>query len=158
MRTGTAVLLAGATVSAAVAAVGVTRLRQEARHQRERNEVALAQNQMAWLTQVSTDPAVAEKWRPAGVGVEEYMGLMSANLMLCTLSLRVRLGFVSEDQLDLYASMVMDSAVARRYWERFGPLRVQEAGTDPLAVRVNAALAQAAARATRADRQGEPAA
>ncbi|WP_432114709.1 DUF6082 family protein [Streptomyces sp. S1] len=157
MRIDTAVLLAGGAVSAAVAAVGVTRLRQEARHQRERNEVALAQNQLAWLTQVSTDPAVAEKWRPAGVGVEEYMGLMSANLMLCALGLRVRLGFVTEDQLDLYASMVMDSAVARRYWERFGPLRVQEAGTDPLAVRVNAALAKAAARAT-ADRQGEPAA
>lgn len=158
MRIGTAVLLAGISVGAAVAAVGTARLRQEARHQRERNEVALAQHQMAWLTQVSTDPAVAEKWKPADVGVEEYMGLMSANLLLCSLSLRDRLGFVSEDQLDLYASMVMESAVARRYWERFGPLRVQEAGTDPRAVRVNAALGKAAARATRTDRQGEPAA
>ncbi|MEU8543119.1 DUF6082 family protein [Streptomyces sp. NPDC048717] len=127
MRIGTAVLLAGA----AVAGVGVARLRQEAKHQRERVDIALTRNQLGWLEKVFTDSVVAAKWAPAGMEPGEYMGLMSANHMLCALGLRDRLGLVSKHQLRLYASMIMGAETARRYWERFGRLRAQEAVGDP---------------------------
>ncbi|MFD4337830.1 DUF6082 family protein [Streptomyces anulatus] len=152
MRFGTAVLL-----GAAVVGVGVARLRQEAKHQRERNEITLAQNQLDWLKQVSTDRVVASRWAPVGMEVEEYMGLMSANHSICGLSLRDRLGLVSEHHLHLYASMVMSSEVARRYWETFGHVRVQEAVGDARAERLNNALEKAADKATRAERQSQPA-
>ncbi|NBE51200.1 DUF6082 family protein [Streptomyces boluensis] len=153
MKIGTAVLLAGT----AVAGVGMARLLQEAKSQWERTEATLARNQLDWLTQISTDPAVASKWAPAGMAVEEYMGLMSANSLLCSFSLRDRLGRVSKRQRDLYASMIMDSDVARRYWDKFGHLRVQEAVGDPHAEQFNDALVRAADRVARADRQDGPA-
>ncbi|MFD5109053.1 DUF6082 family protein [Streptomyces cinereoruber] len=153
MRIGTAVLLAGA----AVVGVGVARLRQEAKHQQEQVDIALTQNQLGWLEQVFTDPAVAAKWAPAGMGVEEYMGLMSANHMFCSLGLRDQLGRVNTHQLHLYASMIMSNEVARRYWERFGHLRVQESLGDPRAERLNDALARAADMATLAEPQNQPA-
>ncbi|MFI8103516.1 DUF6082 family protein [Streptomyces sp. NPDC086023] len=154
MRIGTAVLLAGA----AVAGVGVARLRQEAKHQRERVDIALTRNQLDWLEKVFTDPGVAAKWAPAGMEPEEYMGLMSANHMLCTLSLRDRLGHVSKHQLRLYASMIMGNETARRYWEKFGNLRAEEATGDPRAERLHDALARAADEAGRAGRESQPAA
>ncbi|MFH9955988.1 DUF6082 family protein [Streptomyces roseolus] len=154
MRIGTAVLLAGA----AVVGVGVARWRQEAKHQRERVDIALTRNQLGWLEKVFTDPAVAAMWAPAGMEVEEYVGLMSANHMLCSLSLRDRLGRVSRPQLRLYASMIMRNETARRYWERFGHLRAQEAVGDPQAERLHDTLAKAADEAVRAGRQNQPAA
>ncbi|MGW4053715.1 DUF6082 family protein [Streptomyces sp. NPDC004779] len=156
MRIGTAaVLLAGA----AVAGVGVARLRQEAKHQRERIDIALARNQLDWLEKVSTDPAMAATWAPAGMKPKEYMGLMSANHMICTLSLRDRLGLVSRHQLRLYASMIMRNETARRYWDRFGDLRIQEALGVPRGERLNDALEKAADEAVRAaERATQPAA
>ncbi|WP_282693513.1 DUF6082 family protein [Streptomyces sp. CC208A] len=154
MRIGTAVLLAGA----AVASVGVARLHQEAKHQRERVDIALTRNQLDWLEKVFTDPGVAAKWAPADMKAEEYMGLMSANYLLCTLSLRDRLGLVSKHQLRLYASMIMGKETARRYWEMFGDLRAQEAEGDPEAERLYDALARAADEAGRAERENQPAA
>ncbi|MGW6536134.1 DUF6082 family protein [Streptomyces sp. NPDC055051] len=155
MRIGTAAVL---LASAAVAGVGVARLRQEAKHQRERVDIALTRNQLDWLEKVSTDPAVAATWAPAGVEAGEYMGLMSANHMICSLSLRDRLGRVSRHQLHLYASMIMRNETARRYWERFGRLRAQEAVGDPQAERLHDTLARASDEAVRAERQNQPAA
>ncbi|MEQ4608270.1 DUF6082 family protein [Streptomyces cavourensis] len=149
-----AALLAGA----AVTGIGVARLRQEAKHQRERVDIALARNQLDWLEKVSTDPAVAATWAPAGMGAEKYMGLMSANHMICSLSLRDRLGLVSKHQLHLYASTIMRNETARRYWDRFGNLRIQEALGDPQAERLNDALEKAADEAARAERETQPAA
>ncbi|MET9932881.1 MULTISPECIES: DUF6082 family protein [unclassified Streptomyces] len=154
MRISTAVLLSGTAIGRAVAGINVTRLHQSAKHQWERVKVALAQNQLDWLERVSTDPTVAAHWKPAGMKTEEYMKLMSANRRLCRFGLRNRLGFVTEHQLDLYASLIMASPTARRYWKELGHLRVQEAGTNPRAVRFNAALARAAA--SLADHQGGP--
>ncbi|MFD8550172.1 DUF6082 family protein [Streptomyces fradiae] len=153
MRIGTAVLLTGA----AVVGVGVARLRQEAKHHQEQVDIALTQNQLGWLEQVFTDPAVATRWTPAGMGVEEYMRMMSANHMISGFSLRDRLGRVNTHQLHLYASMIMRNEVARRYWERFGHLRTQEALGDPRAERLNDALARAADMATRAEPRNQPA-
>ncbi|MFC8269537.1 DUF6082 family protein [Streptomyces cinereoruber] len=154
MRIGTAVLVAGA----AVAGGGVARLHQEAKHQWERVDIALTRNQLDWLEKVFTDPAVAAKWAPSGMEAEKYMGLMSANHMLCSLSLRDRLGLVSKHQLRLYASMIMGTETARRYGESFGHLRAQETVGDPQAERLHDTLARTADEAVRAERQNQPAA
>lgn len=49
MKLTTAVLAAGAAVSLATAVVGAARLRQDARHQAERNEATVARNQHGCL-------------------------------------------------------------------------------------------------------------
>ncbi len=144
MKLTTAVLAAGAAVSLATAVVGAARLRQDARHQAERNEATVARNQLDWLAQMSTNPDLAKLWTPEDMGVEEYMQLLKANQLICTLSLRDRLGFVRDGQLPFFAAMVMNSDVCRRYWARFGDLRAQEAEGDERAEHFTEALDQAA--------------
>ncbi|MGA5191576.1 DUF6082 family protein [Streptomyces griseoincarnatus] len=150
MKLTTAVLAAGASVSLTTAVVGAARLRQDARHQAERNEVAVARNQLDWLTQMSTNPDLAKLWTPEDIEVEEYMQLLHANQQICTLSLRDRLGFVRHGQLPLYASMLMTSDVCRRYWARFGDLRAQEAEGDERAEHFTEVLDRAAKTHSRA--------
>ncbi|MGW2137606.1 DUF6082 family protein [Streptomyces sp. NPDC001773] len=145
MKLSTAVLAAGAAVSLATAAVGAARLRQDARHQAERNEAIVARNQLDWLAQMSTNPDLATLWAPKDMDVQEYMRLLKANQLICTLSLRDRLGFIRDGQLPFFASMVMNSDVCRRYWARFGDLRAQEAEGDERAEHFTRAL-EAAAR------------
>lgn len=130
MKLTTAVLTAGAAVSLTTAVVGAARLRQDARHQAEGNEALLASNQLDWLAQMSTNPDLAKLWAPEDMDVKEYMQLLNANQLICTLSLRDRLGFVRDGQLPFFASMVMNSDVCRRYWARFGDFRAQEAEGD----------------------------
>lgn len=144
MKLSTAVLMAGTAVSLATAVVGAARLRQEARHQAERNEALLAGNQIDWLAQVSTNSDLAELWKPEDMKAEEYMRLMSANRLLCTLSLRDRLGFVPNGHLPFHASWIMKSDVSRRYWKHFGDLRAQEAEGDERAEHFTRVLDQAA--------------
>jgi hypothetical protein len=144
MKLTTAVLAAGAATSLAAAVVGVARLRQDARHQAERNEAVVARNQLDWLTQMSTTPDLAKFWAPDGMSVEEYMQLLKANQLICILSLRDRLGFVRDGQLPFYASMLMDSELCRKYWAAFGALRAQEAEGDRRAERFTEALSKAA--------------
>ncbi|MEU8933927.1 DUF6082 family protein [Streptomyces sp. NPDC048409] len=144
MKLTTAVLAAGAAVSLATAVVGATRLRQDARHQAERNEAVVARNQLDWLAQMSTNPDLAKLWAPEDMGVEEYMELLKANQLICTLSLRDRLGFVRHGHLPFFASMVMSSDVCRRYWHRFSELRAQEAEGDERAEHFTRVLDQAA--------------
>jgi hypothetical protein len=144
MKLTTAVLAAGAAVSLATAVVGAAPLRQDARHQAERNEATVARNQLDWLTQMSTNPDLAKLWTPEDMDVEEYMQLLNANQLICTLSLRDRLGFVHDERLPSFASMVMNSDVCRRYWARFGDLRAQEAEGDERAERFTDALNRAA--------------
>lgn len=78
MKLTTAVLAVGAAVSLATTMVGAARLRQDARHQAERNEALLAGNQIDWLAQMSTNPDLADIWKPEDMKTEEYMRLMSA--------------------------------------------------------------------------------
>lgn len=144
MKLTTAVLAAGAAVSLTTAVVGAARLRQDARHQAERNEAVLARNQLDWLAQMSTNADLAKLWVPEDTDVEEYMQLLHANQQICTLSLRDRLGFVRDGQLPFYASMLMNSDVCRRYWARFGDLRAQEAEGDERAEHFTKVLNQAA--------------
>ncbi|MFJ4973019.1 DUF6082 family protein [Streptomyces sp. NPDC088755] len=144
MKLTTAVFAAGAAVSLATTVVGAARLRQDARHQAERNEATLAGNQIDWLAQVSTSPDLAEIWKPEGMETEEYMRLMSANRLLCTLSLRDRLGFVPKGHLPFFAAWIMKSEVSRRYWKHFGDLRAQEAEGDERAEHFTRVLARAA--------------
>ena len=143
MRLTAAVLDAGAAVSLATAVVGAARLRQDARHQAERNEATVARNQLDWLAQMSTNPDLAKLWAPEDMDVEEYMQLLKANQLICTLSLRDRLGFVRDEGLPFFASMVMNSDVCRRYSARSGDLRAQEAEGDKPAERFTEALDRA---------------
>ncbi|MFJ2812137.1 DUF6082 family protein [Streptomyces sp. NPDC087294] len=144
MKLTTAVLAAGAALSLTTAVVGAARLRQGARHQAERNAAAATRNQLDWLAQMSTNPDLAKLWKPEDMGVEEYMELLKANQLICTLSLRDRLGFVRDGHLPFFASMVMSSEVCRRYWHRFGDLRAQEAEGDERAEHFTRVLDQAA--------------
>ncbi|WP_371665857.1 DUF6082 family protein [Streptomyces sp. NBC_01241] len=144
MKLTTAVLAAGAAVSLAIAVVGTARLRQDARHQAERNEALLAGNQIDWLSQMSTSPDLAEIWKPEGMETEEYMRLMSTNRLLCMFSLRDRLGFVPKGRLPFFAAWIMKSEVSRRYWKHFGDLRAQEAEGDKRAEHFTRMLDQAA--------------
>jgi hypothetical protein len=130
MKLTTAVLTAGAAVSLTTAVVGAVRLRQDARHQAERNEAVVARNQLDWLGQMSTNPDLAVLWTPEDMDVKEYMQLLKANQLICILSLRDRLGFVRDGQLPFYAAKLMESDVCRRYWKRFGGLRAEEAEGD----------------------------
>ncbi|MFI2258935.1 DUF6082 family protein [Streptomyces tubercidicus] len=141
MKLTTAVLLAGA----AVAGVGAARLVQEKRHQQARSEIALAQNQINWLTQVATNYDLAKLWKPATVkNVEEYMQMMHANQQLCIFGLRDRLGFVSQEKLHFYADWVMNREVCQKYWKTFGTLRADAAAGDKRAERFTEALDSAA--------------
>ncbi|MEV3933559.1 DUF6082 family protein [Streptomyces sp. NPDC049944] len=144
MKLTTTVLAAGTAVSLATIVVGAARLRQDARHQAERNEALLAGNQLAWLAQVSTNHDLAEIWKPEDMETEEYMRLMSANRLLCMLSLRDRLGFVPKGHLPFHAEWIMKSDVSRRYWKHFGDLRAQEAEGDERAEHFTRVLSHAA--------------
>ncbi|WP_030422122.1 DUF6082 family protein [Streptomyces sp. NRRL F-5065] len=144
MKLTIAVLTAGAAFSLSIAVVGAARLRQDARHQVKRNEALLAGNQLDWLNRVSTNADLAELWKPEGMKAGEYMQLMSANRLICALSLRHCLGRVRDGQLPFYAAMVMSSDVCRRYWQRFGDLRAQEAEGDERAEYFTRVLEQAA--------------
>jgi hypothetical protein len=140
----TAVLTVGAALSLTTAAVGVARLKQNARHQSERNDAVLTRNQLDWLAQLSTNPDLAKLWAPEDMDVEEYMQLVKANQLICILSLRDRLGFVRHGHLPFYAAKLMESDVCRRYWDRFGDLRAQEAEGDERAEHFTKVLDQAA--------------
>ncbi|MGC5039939.1 DUF6082 family protein [Streptomyces sp. DT190] len=144
MKLTTAVLAAGAALSLTTAVVGAARFRQDARHQAERNDAVLARNQLDWLAQMSTNPDVAKLWTPEDMDVEEYMQLLNANQLICMLSLRDRLGFVRAGHLPWYASKLMESDVCRRYWNRFGDLRAEEAEGDERAEHFTRVLDQAA--------------
>ncbi|MFJ6705665.1 MULTISPECIES: DUF6082 family protein [unclassified Streptomyces] len=146
MKSTTAVLTAAVAVSAAVAIVGAARIRQEKRHHGDRTEIAAARVQMDWLTQVATNRHLAELWAPDDMSADDYMGLMHANRLLCAVSLRDRLGMVSEDQRGLIASMLMKNKVVRAYRAKFGDLRAEEAATarDERAMTLTAVLDRAA--------------
>jgi hypothetical protein len=144
MKLTTAVLAAGAALSFTTGMVGAARLRQDARHQAERHEALLAGNQLDWLNRVSTNGDLTELWKPEDMKAGEYMQLMSANRLICALSLRHCLGRVRDGQLPFYAAMVMSSDVCRRYWQRFGELRAQEAEGDERAEHFTRVLDQAA--------------
>ncbi|MFD6435891.1 hypothetical protein [Streptomyces venezuelae] len=49
MKLTAAVLASGAAVSFTTGVIGAVRVRQDARHQAERNEVVVARNQLDWL-------------------------------------------------------------------------------------------------------------
>ncbi|MGZ2361677.1 DUF6082 family protein [Streptomyces sp. 372A] len=150
MKLTTAVLAAGAAISIATTAVGAARLRQDARHQVERNEVAAARNQIDWLEKAATNPDLAKLWKPEDMDVEEYMSLLAANQLICALSLRDRLGLVHEGQLPFLASMAMSNEVCQRYWKQFGGLRAQEAEGDKRAEHFTRVLDEAASTLLRA--------
>ncbi|MET9507783.1 hypothetical protein ABZX62_04755 [Streptomyces flavidovirens] len=82
---------------------------------------------------MSTNPGLAKLWAPEDMDVEEYMQLLKANQLVCTLSLRDRLGFVRDERLPFFASMVMNSDVCRRSGpvsETSAPRRLRATSTE----------------------------
>ncbi|WP_145497509.1 DUF6082 family protein [Streptomyces sp. CFMR 7] len=146
MKPTTAVLIAGTAVSAAVAAVGIARVRQEKRTHADRTDIAAARVQMDWLTQVATNQDLAKLWAPEDMSAEDYMPLLHANRSLCALTLINRLGLISEKQRTFYAAELMKNKTVRAYWDRFGGLRAEEAavGKDARDQTITAILDQAA--------------
>ncbi|WP_405434871.1 DUF6082 family protein [Streptomyces anulatus] len=126
MKLSTAILLTGVSVTG----VGVARIVQEARHQRERNEALAAGHQIEWLSRVSTNADLAKVWAKDGMDIEAYQEQMTANRMLCQLSLRHRLGLVSDQKLPFFARVLMENKACKRYWDQFGALREEEAEGD----------------------------
>ncbi|QWQ45149.1 peptide transporter permease SapC [Streptomyces sp. YPW6] len=123
MKISTAVLAAGVSI----AAVGVAQLVQRSRQHKQRNDLALSLIQIEWLSRASSDEKEAAYWAPEGVEPEQYLPMLSGNRMFCQLSLRFRLGLVTDRQLVLYADKLMESAAACAYWARFGEHREAEA-------------------------------
>ncbi|MGV9509315.1 DUF6082 family protein [Streptomyces tendae] len=126
----------------ALAAVGVAQLAQNERHQRQRNHVALARIHQDWLTRLTSEPELAKLWTPDDLEPEEYVKLLHCNQQMCALSLRNRLGLIGKGKLRFYADYMMDREIGRRYWDRFGSGREEEA-TDRADRRFNAAMSDA---------------
>lgn len=126
MKLSTAVLLTGLSI----VGVGAVRFFQEARHQRQRNEAILARNQLDWLAQVSTHPETAATWAPSDMEPTAYQEAMGANRLLCMISLRHRLGVISDQQLPHFAQYLMRSPACRAYWKRFSTVREEEATNE----------------------------
>ncbi|WP_433860172.1 DUF6082 family protein [Streptomyces kronopolitis] len=124
----------------AVAAVGALRLVQRERHQRQLNEVAVAQIQINRLTHLTSHPELAASWAPTGMDTKEYVKILDANQQLCALSLRHKLGITTGRRLRFVAEWIMDHEVGRRYWERFGSLRAEETMDDSDAAEFNEAM------------------
>ncbi|MFC7994020.1 DUF6082 family protein [Streptomyces pilosus] len=150
MKLTTNVLAAGAAVSLTTVVVGAVRLKQDARHQAERNEAVLARSQLDWLAQMSTIPGLAKLWTPADRDVEEFMQLLKANQLTCMLSLHNRLGFVRAGHLPWVAAKLMEGDVCQRYGKRFAGLRAEEAEGDEQAEHFTRVLDQAAKNHPRA--------
>ncbi|MFJ2225558.1 DUF6082 family protein [Streptomyces anulatus] len=140
MKISTAILLTGVSV----AGIGVARIVQEARHQQQRNEALAAGHQIEWLSRVSTNADLAKVWAKDGMDIETYQEQMTANRMLCQLSLRHRLGLVSDRKLPFFARMLMENEACKKYWDRFGALREEEAEGDKTAEKFTTALSLAA--------------
>ncbi|MFB7403364.1 DUF6082 family protein [Streptomyces rubiginosohelvolus] len=151
MKTSTAVALAASVSAVGFALLGqqTKAFKQRDKHHRQHLDVALSCIQIDWLSAVSTDDDLARIWAPEGVDPETYKSLMSANRMACQLSLRDRLGFVSERQLRFYADSLARTKAFRDYMERFGSTRAEEAVGDERASHFTSVLIDAAGRGDR---------
>ncbi|QFG13228.1 hypothetical protein SEA_GILGAMESH_36 [Streptomyces phage Gilgamesh] len=127
----------------AIVAVGAASLVQRERHQQQQNQVAVTQNQLEWLRHLTTHPDFAQLWKPEDLTVDEYIKLMHVNGLLCALSLRHRLGVLRGRPLRHCANWVMKHEYGRKYWERFGSYRVEEADVDGTAIAFNDAMSAA---------------
>lgn len=123
MKLSNAILPTG--VSAA--GVGVARIAQETRHQRKRNEAPAAGHQLELLSRASMNPELAQVRVAKSTDITAQQELMRANRMFCQLSLRHRLGLVSDRKLPFFARMLMENEACKRYWDRFGTLREEKA-------------------------------
>ncbi|MFF9785026.1 DUF6082 family protein [Streptomyces nigrescens] len=113
-----------------LAAVGAVQIAQKERHQRQRNEIAVARIHQDWLTHLTTHPDLAKLWAPEDIAPEQYVELLNANQQINGLGLRHRLGIVRDQQLPFLATYLMGREHCRRYWQRFGAFRGEEALGD----------------------------
>ncbi|MFB7403234.1 DUF6082 family protein [Streptomyces rubiginosohelvolus] len=143
MKTSTAVLVAAVSV----AAVGIAQLVQKGWQHKQVSDATLSRIQIEWLARASQDEQEAARWAPEGVEPEQYQRMLSGNRMLCQLSLRWRLGFVTRRQLNLYADQLMMNATCRDYWRQFHSYREAEAQGKKRDEAFNQAIGDAYTRA-----------
>ncbi|MFD7505416.1 DUF6082 family protein [Streptomyces sp. NPDC059850] len=134
MKTWHAVLLA---------VVGVAHIAQRQVHQRQQAEIAVTQLHQDWLGQLIERPHLAVQWGLDGMNEEEMVHTLSANQQLSALGLRDRLGLLRGPRLDFVADAFVQKQIGRRYWDRCGAYREEEAAGDRAAERFCRALKNA---------------
>ncbi|MFD8912759.1 DUF6082 family protein [Streptomyces sp. NPDC059575] len=122
MKGTKSVLLAGL----AIAGVGVFRLAQAERHQRQRNILATIQMHQEWLRHLEDDPETRDWWAPEGkdaMDAHAYARVLHANQLFCALSARHKVGLLDASALRVQARWLMSRSIGRDYWSSAGPLR-----------------------------------
>ncbi|MFI9078772.1 DUF6082 family protein [Streptomyces sioyaensis] len=108
-------------------AVGAVQIAQKERHQRQTTEIAVARIHQDWLTHLTTHPNLAVLWAPKDLDAQQYVELLNANQQISSLGLRHRLGLARGQRLSYLATYLMGREHCRRYWQRFGAFREEEA-------------------------------
>ncbi|MYQ48776.1 hypothetical protein GTW40_27720 [Streptomyces sp. SID4985] len=120
------ILLAGL----AIAGVGVLRLVQAERHQRQRNILATTQMDQEWRRHLESDPELLKLWAPEGddaMGLGQYARVLSANQLVCALAARYKVGLLDAATLRVQAHWLMSRSIGRDYWDECRALRDAEA-------------------------------
>ncbi|WP_018546161.1 DUF6082 family protein [Streptomyces sp. LaPpAH-108] len=120
------VLLAGLTI----AGVGVLRIAQAERHQRQRNILAMTQMDQEWRRHLESDPELLKLWAPEGddaMGLGQYARILSANQLVCALATRYKVGLLDAATLRVQARWLMSRSIGRDYWYECRALRDDEA-------------------------------
>lgn len=131
---------------AAITAVEEARFAQTSLHHQQELDVAITEMHDRWLGALTQNPELAEQWKSAEVseGGADYTALIDVNRQLCSLALRHRMGFISDDRLGFVAGTLMKKPVVRQYWDLFGDWRTAETRDDHQHVRFHEILSGAA--------------
>ncbi|MFJ1994260.1 DUF6082 family protein [Streptomyces asiaticus] len=112
----------------AAAAVGIARLVQSERQNRQRLALHAEEMHQVWISEVASDPALRAMWTaPGEPPVEEYSKLLHCNRLISFLSVKYRAGLLDSASLRVQARWVMEREVGRTYWTTFGAFREEEA-------------------------------
>ncbi|MFE2181372.1 MULTISPECIES: DUF6082 family protein [unclassified Streptomyces] len=112
----------------AAAAVGIARLVQSERHNRQRLALHAEEMHQVWISEVASDPELRAMWTaPGEPPAEEYSKLLHCNRLISFLSVKYRAGLLDTASLRIQARWVMEREVGRTYWTTFGAFREEEA-------------------------------
>ncbi|MET8694141.1 DUF6082 family protein [Streptomyces bauhiniae] len=126
MNDAMSILLAGLTI----AGVGVLRIAQAERHQRQRNILATTQMDQEWRRRLESDPELLKLWAPEGedaMDLGQYARILSANQLVCALAARHKVGLLDPATLRVQARWLMSRSIGRDYWYECRALRDTEA-------------------------------
>ncbi|MBA6440662.1 DUF6082 family protein [Streptomyces sp. GMR22] len=112
----------------AAAAVGIARLVQSERQNRQRLALHAEEMHQVWISEVASDPELRALWTaPGEPPAEEYARLLHCNRLISFLSVKYRAGLLDSASLRVQARWVMEREIGRTYWKAFGALREKEA-------------------------------